>query len=182
MANFNQGIQTCLLRTSISCRMSRTRLQLCLERNGKVRRRIFWRNVSVNIPDSPVVRRCAAKRTGEKRGQPRSPYCRTRRLRFTAVFSDFAYRALRLPVCAGGSRKKGKGQVQDGRRRRRERGGEVAEGDGKRDTVVVLSSAASPELLRADSPFPHRFAYIQQSWSSLRAQFIAKRPPPAGTK
>lgn len=43
--------------------------------------------------------------------------------------------------------------------------------------IAVLSSPALPELLQAHSPFPHRFTYIRQSQTFLRAQFIAERPP-----
>jgi len=42
--------------------------------------------------------------------------------------------------------------------------------------IVVLSSPTPSELLQAHSPFPHRFTYIRQSQTFLRAQFIAERP------
>lgn len=55
-------------------------------------------NVSVNI--SILYRLCKEERKRRRElGLPYSPYWHTRRLRFTAIFSDFAYRG-QTCVCA----------------------------------------------------------------------------------
>lgn len=90
---------------------------------------------------------------------PYSPYWHTRRLRFTAIFSDFAYRS-QMCVCAY--------IIGLGKKERRKK---------EEKPIAVLSSPALRELLQAHSPFPHRFTYIRQSQTFLRAQFIAERPP-----
>lgn len=115
-------------------------------------------NVIVNIS---ILYRLREREERKRRGKldlPYSPYWHTRRLRFTAIFSDFAYRS-QTCVCAYII---GLGKKREGRR--------------KRNPIGVLSSPALPELLQAHSPFPHRFTYIRQSQTFLRAQFIAERP------
>ena len=98
------------------CQFPRVRGNLTDDADGRwtttvaavgIRRNISVCNVNVNISIFPIgVRRDSyrAKGTSRKAWQPRSPYWRTRRLRFTAVFSDFAYRTLgpctRAGVCA----------------------------------------------------------------------------------
>lgn len=57
------------------------------------------------------------------------------------------------------------------------RAGKKERREKEKKPIAVLSSPAPLELLQAHSPLPHRFTYIRQSQTFLRAQFIAERPP-----